>query len=214
VAERRPPGGRLRAGFSLVEILLVLGLIAVLAVVSLLSFGPWREEAVFEEGVIRFESAIRLARAEAASRQIRLRLVFSDESGAQVFWEPDPLEQPGQFVPYVECAWADALSRDWVRVSRCQLTGDSAFRLLGPAGGGSTDSAETPMDPITFHTDGTSDSALVELCPAVEGDTRRAILQVSGTGSLIRTRMIALSQLAETYELIQAEENPPETAGG
>jgi type II secretory pathway pseudopilin PulG len=209
-------GAPSRAAFTLMEVVLVLCLIIVLATVAAISLSGWNREAAFEDGVSHFESALRLARAEAARLGLRLRLAFDPNGGAVILYEPRPLEAPEEFEEYAGCTWGNVLDDCAVRVSQCQLTGSSAYRPVGKnePGRDSAFASAVPMDSLTFYPDGSSDSALVELKPYDDDDTRRAVIQVTGMDGGISTWMVDADALDDTYARIHREEYPYDTEGG
>ena len=204
-----------RAAFSLLELLLVVSLLMLFGSAAVLSLAPLWRTAPLEEGVGRLEGLLRFARAEAAQQGRRVRLQasrpsFTSMSPAaivipivRVQWEPEPLRQPGVFVPNLTTApLAESLS-DLVRVE--------SVRRLAPEGAPSAEPAEStaspsststgayedpgstafggftsPTDwpPITFYPDGSSDSAEILLAVADPSDSRRMLVRwngVSGT---------------------------------
>jgi prepilin-type N-terminal cleavage/methylation domain-containing protein len=211
-ASRRGGRGGLRAGFTLLEVILAIGLVLLVAGAAALSVGAWRGQADFEEGVDRFESALRLARAEAARLGVRVRLAFDDGGGTRVLYEPLPLESPGEFVEHSTCAWRDALEGGLFRVSRCELAGASAWQTVGRAGERG-DKTETPMGPLTFYPDGTSDAAIVELRPAEESDARRALIELGASPGEVSTRMLGAEDLADAYEGVRRQQSPEASEG-
>ena len=60
------PTRPVRAGFALLELLLVVALLMLFASAAVLSLAPLWRNAPLEEGVSRFEGLLRFARAEAA----------------------------------------------------------------------------------------------------------------------------------------------------
>jgi type II secretory pathway pseudopilin PulG len=214
ISAPRDGPARLAAGaFTLIELLLVLSLIVVVGVAGWMTFGGWKSQTDFEEGVNRVESALRLARAESANLGLRLRIAFDANGGPPILlYEPSPLEAPEEFVPYVGCTWADVLDGGLALVCQCRLTDSSAYRPSGMGTGNSGEQAV--LESLTFYPDGTSDSALVELRPPDEADTRRAIIELGGSDGVVRTWMADADTLADTYEQIHLEEYPdPNVAG-
>jgi hypothetical protein len=188
------------------ELLLALALVVVVAVVGWMTFGGWKSQTDFEEGVNRFESSLRLARAESANLGLRLRLAFDPNGTPQLLYEPSPLESPEEFVAYAGCTWGDVLGGGLALVSQCQLTESSAYRPAGMGTGNSGD--EAVLDSVTFYPDGTSDSALVELRPPDDVDTRRAVIELGGLDGVVRTWMGDVDTLADTYAQIHLTEYP------
>jgi len=199
---RRAAGG----GFTLIELVLVLTLVAFLAMMSWITFAGRQDDTDFEEGVNRFESSLRLARAESASLGLRLRFSFDANGAAQILYEPKPLEAPGEFVVYVACPWGDIFNGRLALVSRCERTGSSAYRSGGMGTGNPGDQAV--LEDLTFYPDGTSDSALVELSPPDGADPRRAVIELGGLDGAIRTLTTFVDFLPDTYDQIYLEEYP------
>ena len=197
--------------------MLALCVILVLAGVLALSLWGWRQDASFEEGVDRFETALRLARTEAAQLGLRVRLAFDANGGMTILYEPKPLESPEEFVEYVGCTWRSVLDDCAVSVSRCQLTGSSAYLPVGKNEPGrdsaSASGDQVPMDSLTFYPDGTSDAALVELKPPDDTDARRAVIQVTGADGGISTWRVVADSLEDTYAQIHQEEYPYDVEG-
>jgi hypothetical protein len=190
--------------------MLALCLVIVLAAVGWIALGGWNDEADFEEGVGRMESAMRLARADAANAGLRIRMSFDANGNPSLTYEPNPLTAPGQFVDYVGCAWGDVISSGKALVSRCELTGSSAYQsasqpsVLSPtvawaATQPSTPRDQPPMDSLTFYPDGSVDSALVELKPPADSDMRRAVIELGGMDGAINTLMTDVDSLSDTY---------------
>ena len=196
------------------EVILTLCLLAVVATVAVLAVGGWRQEAAFEEGVDRFESAVRLARAEAANLGLRVRLAFGEDGAVSILFEPQPLEAPGEFVDYAGCTWRDVVDDGLYRVSRCERTGSSAWQPVsqGPIHPDAT--VAVPLEPLTFYPDGTCDSAVVELRPAGDDDPRRALVELGTSAGDISRRMVDVDSLADAYDLIRQEQSPEAAQGG
>ena len=109
--------------------MLVLTLLVLMAGMVVIALGAWRDSRVLEDGADRIETALRMARAEAANQGRRVRLAFLDDGAQpQVQWEADPLAKPGEFTPMAACTWQDYLAMDRLRVERCDLVGPSFQR--------------------------------------------------------------------------------------
>ena len=174
------------AALTLVEIILALAILSVLAAATVVSFTGWLESETFQQGARDFETVLRMARADAINRARRLRLSFDGEDGRpQVLWEPAPLAEPGTFVPFTACMWTDRIPVETVRVLRCEWTGESAYRSAGQDAGD-----EQALQPITFHPDGSSDSAIIELAPWTPSDERLIQIELNGECATISQRMI------------------------
>ena len=190
--------GGLRAGLTLIEIVLVVALLAMLFGVMVFSLAGTVEDRALREAAFRFEAALGMARAEACNTARRIRLEFDEETGAaQVLWEPDPPGEPGVFVAYQECTWSGLLSSEKVRVVRCELTGASAFRMMDIEDLEFGSSDENELQTITFYCDGTSDSALVELAPVDESNNLRAVIEFDGQTFRIVRHMLTADEVEE-----------------
>jgi hypothetical protein len=181
------------------ELMLALGLIVLLASAAMVATTAWREGTKFDEGVIRFETMLRMARADAQNTGRRIRLSFDAETGqARVLWECDPIAQPNQFVEYVGCSWSGETPTGLVRVTRCELTGPSAYRTLVMDSAKTDQSSNTILEEVTFYPDGSSDSALIELAAIDEdSDTRRAVVELDGVNGTVATKIVSPLELQE-----------------
>jgi type II secretory pathway pseudopilin PulG len=190
-----PPSWRPNSvrGFTLVELLLTLGLIVALATVIVVAIPALNRSAALDECVNRFVTTLRLARAEAANRGRCLRLAFEPESGRpMMLCEIDPLEAPGQFAPYAG-AWAEQVPAEMVRATEAALTGSSAYRML------STAEAESDALPeLQFYPDGSSDSGRWVLASADPRDTRVAIVTLDGLTGTVQQSILTASQYEES----------------
>lgn len=176
-------------------------LIGLLAGVTVINFAGWHGSRQLEEGCRRFETMLRMMRAEAANRGRRLRLTFDAEAGRmQILWEPQPLCAPEQFVDYAAVGtWAHHVPNELVRLSRCELTGPSAYRTLSFGQTETPGAAEEPLEAVTFYPDGSSDSAVFELVRAGDGDSdsRLAVVELDGLNGTITSRILTASELQE-----------------
>lgn len=203
---------RARVGFTLLEVMLSLSLVLLLATVFILAFGRHGRVRDLEEGALRFEAALRLARAEAAGSGRRFCLVIAGgEKGAaqkpfRVLWEPEPLTDPGRFVHYWGSTWPNRLPSELVEVTRLDLMGEAAWRTLGGAGRrleleGTSDDA----DVLLFEPDGTGDSCLIELAALDARDERRAVIELDGGTGKTTRRILTPTELETFYEQVEAE---------
>jgi prepilin-type N-terminal cleavage/methylation domain-containing protein len=192
-----------RAGFTLVELCLVLALLAGLAALAAVSLGSWRATR-FEEHVGRCESMLTMLRADAINKARRLELGFDDAGRPAVAWEPAPLDRPGEFLPYTAALWERYVPADEVAITRCILAGEGVWRAALQE---NLAEGETPeLQPIRFRADGTSDGARIEIAPADETDPRRAVIVWDGRGGLAETTMLDVEQLDEFYDRLAEEE--------
>jgi prepilin-type N-terminal cleavage/methylation domain-containing protein len=183
-----------QAGFTLLELALVLAVLATLLGVTVLNLRGFGRSQALDETARRLETALRLARAEAANEGRCIRLEPDAETGGlRVLWEPEPLAAPGAYETY-PCTWRDYLPGGSVRVVRCRLTGDSAYRTLW-TDRLQEDGTDDELEPVTFYPDGTSDSAELELA----GEERRAVVEIRGLTGTVSSRMLAADEWPETY---------------
>jgi prepilin-type N-terminal cleavage/methylation domain-containing protein len=190
-----PP--RSARAFTLIEIILAILLLAILATASAISVGAWGNNRTLEEGAGRIESALRMARAEAANQGRRVRLEFlEDGARPEVQWEADPLQKPGEFVPMTACTWQDHMEMGRVRVERCDLVGSSVQRPSDWGAELREDSGGTPMA-IVFQPDGSSDSVVIELSAVAAGDPRRAVISLNGHTGTIVVRFVSAEETEE-----------------
>ena len=94
-----PSWRRATSGFSLVELLLVVGLLLLFASAMVFNFSGLLRGHQLEEGTTRLETLMRFARAQAANSGHKVQLVFNSESTntpaastgeVRATWEPDP----------------------------------------------------------------------------------------------------------------------------
>jgi type II secretory pathway pseudopilin PulG len=214
------------AAFTLVELLLTVALMLLLAGAVIINFGTLDRSARLEEGAAQVETLFRYSRAQAASTGRQLKIVFgatapqsgvatastnqsqslsATNSGIQVLWEPDPLEAPGRFEPFLGAAMlADAVN-DLVTVWDARQPGtnrttadyfDAASLpsrfLPGNTNGTMTADSAIPEPPsLRFYPDGSSDSLEVVLSAAGGDDPRLAVVTLSGVNGGSRHRLIS-----------------------
>lgn len=201
----RPPGGRLaakplrpRRGFTLLEVLLALGILVLLLGMVAVNFPAMRSSHTLEEGADRLATALRMARADAANSGRRLRLAFDAEEGRpRVLWEPSPLTEPGQFVEYGACAWQELMAVDGVAVATSRFVGSSAYRALGDATAKGAKVEDADLAPVTFEPNGSSDSVVIELVATDAPETRRARVEIDGLTGTVTSRILTLEELQE-----------------
>lgn len=195
------PIAQRRAGFTLVELLLVTVLLLMLMGAVIFSFSTLQRNATLEEGASQIEALFRYARAQAASSGRLVRIVFEEDVGdglevplgnLRVEWEPDPLTAPGVFDELPDAAELIRSITELVRVEFVQaidpdlvVTGTNA---VAEAGGETDESVWITFPPITFFPDGSSDSSELTIASRDDEDSRRVILKLSGlTGTVRRT---------------------------
>ena len=214
LAESRAAACRRTQGVTLLELMLVLSLVVALVGATVVTFGSGRERRRFLEASRRFETLFRMARATAANEGRRLRISFGaaeDPSPeVRVLWEPDPLEEPDEFVPYNAVAWSDYVptSGEAIVISVRRI-GDSAYRVMEEEG--FRGESEDDFQFLTFHPDGSGDSALLELRPVEDSSALRSVLRLDGPTGTIESFLLLESELEEVRGLIeQGTYAPPE----
>jgi len=191
-----PP--RTRRGFTLLEILLALAVFVLLAGVLVVNFPALQGGQALEETSLRIETALRMARADAANKGRRLRLEFDQEADrATVLWEPEPLTSPGEFVEYTAGTWQKFLEIDGVEIERCEFVGPSVYRNYEEATAGGGDAADPARTVVTFEPDGSSDSVLIELVAADAPEGCRARVELDGLTGAVSRRILTLEELEE-----------------
>lgn len=194
-----------RAGFSLFEIVLAIGILAILTGAMVLGVGGWFNTQRIDEGARRLESILRLARAESASRGRRIRLAFDVETlQPSIEWEPLPLREAGQYVP-LPAGWAHDLPTEELRFITCRRTGESALQMLT-----FEENAELAtedggiLQSVTFYPDGSCDSAVIEVGDPEQVDLRIGRIDLNGATGTIGLRILTPTEYAD-QELIDAE---------
>jgi len=179
---------RSRYGFTLIEMLLALAIMGLLLGALAVNWSALSGGRGLEEGAARLETALRMARADAANLGRRIRLAFDETDGKFiVFWEANPLAEPGRFTEYTACTWDDFVLMDRIRLHRCELVGLSLYQVVKMGGPGGGDIGAGPA-PITFEPDGSSDSAVIEVSAVDERDARHAVIELEGlTGTVTST---------------------------
>ena len=194
VARRGAPAG----AFTLVEIILALVVVLLLMTVAVLNLVGWQSSRNLDEGVMRFETMLRMARAEAANSARRVRLTFVPDTGEiKVQWEADPIGQPNQFTDYDLSDWANEAPLDLVKVIRCELTGPSTYRTLFSDQLQPDRSSDTVMDDVIFYPDGSCDSAVIELATIDEDDIRHAVVELDGLNGTVTTRVLTPTEMQQ-----------------
>jgi len=211
-----------RAGFTLVETICALSLLAMLLGVVIINVSGWHEGRKLHEGALQFATVLRLARADAANLGKRFRLEADQATrDLRVTCEYDPLAKPGEFVPYQGGVWVRSVPNNLVWVQKMELTGASAFRTLALEEIQDPDEREATegLAPIRFYSDGSSDSARAELVRRTgdvypgemeDPDGLLAVVELDGTNGLIKTRILTLAELEEQEE---AKNRPPPAPG-
>jgi len=171
-------------GFSLVELLLTIGVLIMLAGLIWPNLTGRRERAQLEYIGSQMASTISYARAAAMSTGRRHRCVFQDGGSQMVIeWEADPVEAGGEFEP-LKGQWARLnLIQEGVRCEMVDLVGYD--KLLKERERELLDQ-EIPSElyePIELYPDGRCDSGTIVLS-AASGE--RLELQLNGFTGQVR----------------------------
>lgn len=226
-------------GFTLIELVLTVVLLLLLAGAAVFNFNSAQRGAQLEEGAGQVESLFRFARAQAAGTGRRVLVRFGSElsgaaaaditnavaepSGVQVLWEPDPLTEPGKFVPLPEAA---AFAEHLNELVRFEATPADPFSsstndLPATTITSADDSATSPQTAlvstesstggtngvpaaVVFYADGSSDSADFQLASVEPEDRRRVRLILAGLTGTVRRKWISPENAAG----LPAEESP------
>jgi type II secretory pathway pseudopilin PulG len=205
-------------GFTLVELLLVLVLMFLLLGAVIFSFSTAQTNAQLTEGASQFEALLHFARAQAAfaGKRVELRLVAPVSAEAapeapaglpvrrlEVRWEPDPVQQPGIFLPMVEAQTFLGPMQDLVEITEIRplsgslpeaevAEGTSLVSTNGPArlgeeGEGSDSESDSLI--VTLFPDGSSDSGEFGLRVPFSEDGRMIWISLDGITGAIRRRV-------------------------
>lgn len=200
---RRWRGVFASSGFTLVEVLLAMGIFIVLAgVISYTMFGSLSDRYL-EDGADRFGTLIRMVRAEAANQGRRMRIAWSaGEDRILIEWEPQPLAQSGQFVEFKGASWVGMIPNDMVRIVGNHREGATEKDALtfGGSPSASREAEAKAASIIEFYPDGSCDSVKVELASRDEGDTRRAIVQMDGINTSVTSNIYDSIEYAQWRE--------------
>jgi type II secretory pathway pseudopilin PulG len=237
---RTSPGHRdTGAGFTLVELLLAVALVVLLLGAVVFNFAGLQRGASLDEGGSQFESLLRLARAQAASRGRQIEIAFEEDVGEGLFvplgnlrvlWEPDPVQRPGIFEPLRDLQEYVRRLTDLVSIEEVRLVEGNNFDSAPPAALDAPASGDAPAEPFTafaesesmlvtfppiaFQPDGSSDSAEIILASRADDDPRRIAVRLQGITGAIRRRLVTDELRAGNPEpaLPPAEVVPPASA--
>ena len=189
-------------GFTLVELLLVVALVALLFGAAAFNFATLQNSADLNEGTSRFEALLLFVRSQAQYTGRRLILRFDTaatnaSAGFQepihVEWEPDPIEHPGRYEMLPEASFYIKNLLELVQLTRVTVGDDvedsdsvrSGSRDSTPSVDQDGRTLETP--PALFFPDGTCDSLVVELASNRPEDPRHVRVRLEGiTGAITR----------------------------
>jgi len=202
-------------GFTLVELLLATVLLLLLLSAAIFSFSTFQHGAELNEGAAQLEGLIRFARAHAANTGRQVQINFEEEvdgettaslGGIRVLWEPDPLGDPGTFVDLPEAAPIVRSVTELVEVRNVQWIepGTDPGSSVVPGDAETLDywgdEFIEVFPPITFHPDGSSDSAEITLVSRAADDLRRVAVRLVGLTGAIHRRVVVEESETELEE--------------
>lgn len=212
------PIAQRRAGFTLVELLLVTVLLLLMLGAVIFNFSTLQKNATLDEGASQIEALFRYARAQAASSGRLVRIAFEEDVGdglevplgnLRVEWEADPLNAPGLFSELADAAELVRSITELVRIEFVKAvdpdleTSDSTMATGsgGESGVETNQSVWITFPPIGFFPDGSSESSELTIASRDEEDGRRVVLKLAGlTGIVRRTTRSAEEADAEAPE--------------
>lgn len=198
-----------RAGFTLLELLLVVVLLMALLGAVAFNFGSLKQGADLDEGAGQFEALLRMAAAQAANSGRAVQVRFDDAASSstnaiadsfdtnavalRVVQEADPVLQPGVFVDLAEARSLIEAIVERVRLASVRSGSFSEVEVAGATNEVSTNVVnfvqEGPLarPPVVFYPDGSSDEAEIVLASIEPTDLRRIAFRLKGvTGEILR----------------------------
>ena len=195
---------------TLIEILLVIGILVVLTTVGLLAMSNWQDDKL-GDGLYRFESVLRMARAEAAITGRRIQLATDAQGGtAKVLWEPDPISAPGEFLSF-PATWTGDLPSNLVLIERVELLGASAYPVMEDADDGDASDDDEVFDAVTFSSDRSSDTCLFVMRRAdatADQEKWRGVLMMDGVNGTTESAVVAKDDLEVYLEQVRLKYQP------
>jgi Tfp pilus assembly protein FimT len=203
-----------RQGYSLVELLLTMSLLLLFTGLAVVSLNTLNQHSTLSEGVIRFETLLRFARAEAAHSGKRVRINFVQDTNqvstpiqlgtnqvdtsqlthVELTWEPNPAGEPDVFQDLQTIQWGVEQVNETVGVSAVRLIDNAESQPAADDQGEQAqdsasleDASAAAPSSITFNPDGSCDSAEIILADREGKEDRRVIVRIEGfTGCIWR----------------------------
>ncbi len=230
---RRAQHAKEQRGLTLVELLLVVMILGLLLGAMVSTSSSSRLPAEHAEGVRRFESLLRFARAEAqqSGRSLRLEIrrgegppggestPAQDDVTPRLLWEPDPIGAPGQFEPLPSTqSWVDefasVLEVEQVRLLDAEKEPRSPARKLTRDDETAYWTAEQSIPSVLFFADGSSDSAEFTLVSHDGTRSHRTLVRLVGiTGFITREAIEEPFITRETIERPRSFDPLPSDTG-
>jgi len=188
-SDRSSMTARSRRGFTLIEMLLSVGVLVLIASVSILSLGAFRDEQKLMSASMWYEVVLRHARAEAMRQGRTMRLSFDATTGKpSLMCESDPIGAPGRFDQLRE-PWAGSAPPS-LSLVRCRRDGNAAFHTAGLT----EDDDDEALQTLWFFADGTSDWAELEVRSETDPSAPVLIVTLNGFSGAVGSRMVTVSE--------------------
>lgn len=204
--------------------LVVLLLLLSVAVVNL---DAMRHGAELREGVLRLESLLHFARAEAALRGQRVRVALlsqpaeDDPDPAEIPREPvtlsietDPLNRPGEFAALPSTSWGNRRLGELIQIELILdagvLFGEVAGQPETPARRVSLGSGRAVRRSVVFDPEGGAANTRLVVRSADVEDTRKMLVELDGLTGRVTHRELT----SDGFEELQVEADEEEATDG
>lgn len=201
-------------GFTLIEAVVVVVLMVVLGGMVVMSLAGTMETAGLRESARRLLVSAQYARAYAATRATRCRLVLDTQT--QRFYlehEVDPIQQPGQFEPITQDLMRPQTLERGVRFGAIYIesqqaaeSADTASDVAPAATAATVDGTTAQAAAVTFSPNGSADAAIIEL---TNGRRSGSIRIAPTTGRAEWVDGQADEMLSDRYDLDLEPEQAP-----
>ncbi|HEX7009351.1 MAG TPA: prepilin-type N-terminal cleavage/methylation domain-containing protein [Phycisphaeraceae bacterium] len=200
-------------GFTLIEAVVVVVLMVVLGGMVVMSLAGTMETAGLRESARRLLVSAQYARAYAATRATRCRLVLDTQASRfHLEHEVDPVQQPGQFEPITQDLMRPQTLERGVRFGEIyiesQQAAESADTASDFAPATSTAAADGTIQAaaVTFSPNGSADAAIIELTNGRQSGSIR-IAPTTGRAEWVDGQ--ADEMLSDRYDLDLEPEQAP-----
>ncbi len=197
---RQPDQSRAIRAFTLIELVMAIGLLVALTGAIVFSFSSLQKNQQLNEGVDRLLTLVRYAKAHAATSgtPLRFQLVQIESESAvdsrvQVIWEPDPFNHPGEFVPFAEAAPLSEAVNELVSVQPAVPPGEG-----DDTGAATTDSV---LNDFGLYADGSTDHGKLIITSRDTEDRRRFLFELAGITGELKTRQLNSNEFSHTPEV-------------
>jgi type IV fimbrial biogenesis protein FimT len=169
------------AGFSLIELMIVLSVLSILFAVGMPAFGRLLHDVDIRGSAEGLRAGLQKARTEAVTRNALIRISFSDVSGRPA-WTlgcvSSSLRCPGTISSYsanaeTQIRWGAARSDDQIALNTALAAGNRlpsgvTFNALGTAPG----------------VEGNADVSRIDVTHAINEQARRLVLMITAAGAI------------------------------